>query len=133
MTCHSPHMASVPKPASTFIRISPSLVASSFSLLRSSNLSRENDRIFGRTWQVVGHRHQVATPGDYFTFDLLGEPLLLVRGRTETCAVSITSAVIGPVPRPKGAVPESCSAVDITGGPMGSTDRLGNAPEFDDV
>jgi choline monooxygenase len=25
-------------------------------------LSRENDRIFGRTWQVVGHRHQVANP-----------------------------------------------------------------------
>ena len=60
---------------------------------------------------------------DYFSFDLLGEPLLLVRRpRTETCVASITFAVTGPVPRPKGAVPESCSAVHITGGPMGSTD-----------
>src|SRR5690242_15729266 len=41
----------------------------------------EKQRIFARTWQVVGHRHQVAQPGDFFTFDLLGEPLLLVRGQ----------------------------------------------------
>ena len=43
-------------------------------------LAQEKDKIFACTWQVVGHRHQVAQPGDYFTFDLLGEPLLLVRG-----------------------------------------------------
>ena len=36
--------------------------------------------IFGRTWQVVGHRHQLAHPGDFFTCELHGEPLLLVRG-----------------------------------------------------
>ncbi len=42
--------------------------------------AEEKERIFRRTWQVVGHRNQVAQPGDYFTVDLLGEPLLLVRG-----------------------------------------------------
>ena len=40
----------------------------------------EKEKIFSRTWQVVGHAHQVADPGDYFTTDLTGEPLLLVRG-----------------------------------------------------
>ena len=40
----------------------------------------EKEKIFSRTWQVVGHAHQVAGPGDYFTTDLTGEPLLLVRG-----------------------------------------------------
>ena len=40
----------------------------------------EREKIFARTWQVVGHASQVANPGDYFTIDLLGEPLLLVRG-----------------------------------------------------
>src|SRR3981189_1260452 len=40
----------------------------------------EKTRIFASTWQVVGHVHQVASPGDYFTFDLVGEPLLIVRG-----------------------------------------------------
>ena len=40
----------------------------------------EKKRIFSSTWQAVGHRHQVTNPGDYFTFDLIGEPLLIVRG-----------------------------------------------------
>lgn len=40
----------------------------------------EKERIFARTWQVVGHDSQVARPGDYFTINLLGEPLLIVRG-----------------------------------------------------
>src|SRR5207245_938758 len=39
----------------------------------------ERDRIFARTWQVVGHHGQVAKPGDYFTTELVGEPLLIVR------------------------------------------------------
>ena len=42
--------------------------------------AREKEKIFTRTWQVVGHRHQLANPGDFFTTELLGEPLLLVRG-----------------------------------------------------
>ena len=40
----------------------------------------EKEKIFSRTWQVVGHSSQVASPEDYFTTDLMGEPLLFVRG-----------------------------------------------------
>jgi choline monooxygenase len=40
----------------------------------------EKEKIFGCTWQVVGHRGQVANPGDYFTTEMIGEPLLIVRG-----------------------------------------------------
>ena len=40
----------------------------------------EQEKIFRRSWQVVGHAHQLAKPGDYFTFELCGEPLLLARG-----------------------------------------------------
>jgi choline monooxygenase len=40
----------------------------------------ERERIFASSWQVVGHRDQVAHPGDYFTTELVGEPLLMVRG-----------------------------------------------------
>jgi choline monooxygenase len=43
-------------------------------------LSVEREKIFSQTWQVVGHAHQVAHPGDYFTLDLIGEPLLIARG-----------------------------------------------------
>ena len=40
----------------------------------------EGKKIFARTWQVVGHASQVANPGDYFTTELMGEPLVFVRG-----------------------------------------------------
>ena len=40
----------------------------------------EKNRIFAATWQLVGHVRQAASPGDYFTFDLMGEPLLVARG-----------------------------------------------------
>jgi choline monooxygenase len=43
-------------------------------------LAREKEEIFARTWQVVGHADQLAHPGDFFTTELVGEPLLLVRG-----------------------------------------------------
>jgi choline monooxygenase len=45
-----------------------------------SVLALEQEKIFGKTWQVVGHCHQLANPGDFFTTELQGEPLLLVRG-----------------------------------------------------
>jgi choline monooxygenase len=40
----------------------------------------EQERIFRRSWQVAGHIHQLVNPGDFFTTELQGEPLLLVRG-----------------------------------------------------
>ncbi len=40
----------------------------------------EKEKIFARTWQVVGHTHQVVNAGNYFTTELVGEPLLMVRG-----------------------------------------------------
>jgi choline monooxygenase len=45
----------------------------------SDTFAAEKERIFARTWQVVGHRDQAANPGDYFTTELVGEPLLIVR------------------------------------------------------
>ena len=46
----------------------------------ASVLALEKEKIFAHTWQVVGHASQVAKPGDYFTTELVGEPLLFVRG-----------------------------------------------------
>jgi phenylpropionate dioxygenase-like ring-hydroxylating dioxygenase large terminal subunit len=40
----------------------------------------EQGRIFGHSWQLVGHRDQLEKPGDFFTTELQREPLLLVRG-----------------------------------------------------
>jgi len=40
----------------------------------------EQEKIFARSWQLVGHRDQLKNAGDFFTTELHGEPLLLVRG-----------------------------------------------------
>ena len=40
----------------------------------------EREKVFARTWQLVGHVRQVARPGDYFTTEVAAEPLLIVRG-----------------------------------------------------
>ncbi|HZN11918.1 MAG TPA: SRPBCC family protein [Blastocatellia bacterium] len=44
-------------------------------------LSRERRSIFGRTWQLVGRLDQVREPGDYFTAEVAGEPVLVLRDR----------------------------------------------------
>jgi choline monooxygenase len=39
----------------------------------------ERRSVFGNTWQAVGRVDQVATPGRFFTTELAGEPILVVR------------------------------------------------------
>jgi phenylpropionate dioxygenase-like ring-hydroxylating dioxygenase large terminal subunit len=43
-------------------------------------LARERERIFSRSWHWAGRAEDVARPGDSFTCDVLGEPLVVVRG-----------------------------------------------------
>jgi choline monooxygenase len=43
-------------------------------------LELERERIFGRGWQVAGRSGQVEKPGQYFTVEIAGEPLVIVRG-----------------------------------------------------
>lgn len=38
-------------------------------------------QLFAKTWHVVGHADKVANPGDYFTIELLGLPIIVVRDR----------------------------------------------------
>jgi choline monooxygenase len=40
----------------------------------------EQQYVFGGNWQVIGRVDQVANPGDFFTTELAGEPILAVRG-----------------------------------------------------
>lgn len=47
-----------------------------------SVLSWENENVFARSWQVVGRREQVQAPGNYFTCELAGEPLVIVRDQS---------------------------------------------------
>ncbi len=44
----------------------------------------EKERMFRRSWLSVGRVEQVADPGDYFTIELFGEPLIIVRDKEGT-------------------------------------------------
>ena len=44
-------------------------------------LEREFERIFFRSWLLAGRQEQVSDAGDYFTFELGAESVLIVRGR----------------------------------------------------
>ncbi len=41
----------------------------------------EKERVFRRNWLSVGRVEQVAKPGDYFSIELFGEPLIIVRDK----------------------------------------------------
>jgi len=41
---------------------------------------REVDTIFMKVWNVIGRVDYIPNPGDYYTVDFIGVPLLLVRG-----------------------------------------------------
>jgi len=42
--------------------------------------SLEDRHVFGGNWQAIGRTGQVVNAGDYFTAELAGEPILIVRG-----------------------------------------------------
>lgn len=43
-------------------------------------LAEEQRRVFGATWQAVGHSADVRNPGDYFCCECAGEPMIVARG-----------------------------------------------------
>ncbi len=44
-------------------------------------LQIERDELFASDWFCVGRVEEIARPGDYFTIDQVGEPILVVHGR----------------------------------------------------
>jgi choline monooxygenase len=41
-------------------------------------LELEREKVFGRTWQRVGRAAQVAESGEFFTAEILGEPIVVL-------------------------------------------------------
>jgi choline monooxygenase len=93
----------------------------------------ERDRIFARTWQMVGREDQVESPGSFFTAAIAGEPLLVVRGgdRRLRALSNVCRHRAGPVAKGEG----SCGAFrcGYHGWSYGLDGALQNTPEFDGV
>ena len=47
----------------------------------SSLLDLEKNRVFLNHWIVVGHVNDLREPGDWLSFDLLGERAMVIRGK----------------------------------------------------
>jgi choline monooxygenase len=98
-----------------------------------STLPVEQEKIFARTWQLVGREDQVAAPGSYFSTSVAGEPVLLVRGNDGRLRAlsNVCRHRAGPVVRGEG----SCAAFrcGYHGWSYALDGRLLNTPEFDGV
>ena len=96
-------------------------------------LALEQDRIFARTWQLVGHTEQVRLPGDYFTCTVADEPLVVTRG--EDGAIHAFSNVCrhraGPVAR--GAGHRKALMCGYHGWTYALDGKLLTTPEWDGV
>ena len=49
--------------------------------------AREVECLFRREWQLVGRADEVASPGDFLCLEVLGEPLMMIRGEDEVVRV----------------------------------------------
>jgi choline monooxygenase len=96
-------------------------------------LELEKRAIFWKTWQPVGRADMVARPGDFFTCEVVGEPLVIthgvdgiLRGFYNVCAHRA-----GPVAAGKGN--RRSLQCRYHGWTYDLKGRLLNAPEFDGV
>ena len=96
-------------------------------------LARERQSIFATTWQLVGRAEQVREPGQYFTAEIAGEPLLIVRGNDGVLRVmsNVCRHRAGPVAKGEGKRPVlQCG---YHGWTYSLDGRLKVTPEFDGV
>jgi choline monooxygenase len=99
----------------------------------SEAYQQERENIFHRTWQVVGHRHQLAKPGDYFTVELAGEPLLLVRDENGEARGFYNVCRHRAGPPAQGCGSRKVFRCGYHGWTYGLDGKLISAPEFEGV
>ncbi|HUO84560.1 MAG TPA: aromatic ring-hydroxylating dioxygenase subunit alpha, partial [Thermoanaerobaculia bacterium] len=96
-------------------------------------LRAETERVFGRSWQLVGRLDQVQAPGSYFTATVAGEPVIVVRGRDDQLRAlsNVCRHRAGPVARGEGS--RASFQCGYHGWTYGLDGRLMTTPEFDGV
>jgi choline monooxygenase len=114
-------------------RLASAATLPSWCYTRPDVLELERERVFGRTWQLVGREDQAPRPGQFFTAEVAGEPLLIVRGADGRLRAlsNVCRHRAGPVAAGEG----SCQAFrcGYHGWSYGLDGRLVSTPEFDAV
>jgi len=121
------------RPISVDERLPHATTIPSWCYTEPSTLAAEREKIFARTWQLVGREDQVAFPGSYFTAEVAGDPLLLVRGGDGRLRAlsNVCRHRAGPVAKGEG----TCGAFrcGYHGWSYALDGRLANTPEFEGV
>lgn len=94
-------------------------------------LEIEKQKIFWRTWQIVGRSEQLVNPGDYFTAELCGEPLLVVRDAEKTLRAFYNVCRHRAGPPAEGCGNRKVFRCGYHGWTYALDGRLLNAPEMD--
>ncbi len=99
----------------------------------ASYLQVEKEKLFWRTWQPVGRTEMVSRPGDFFTCEVMGEPLVITRGKDNQLRAffNVCQHRAGPVAKGRGNRKSLQCAYH--GWTYGLDGRLLNAPEFEGV
>ena len=61
---------------------------------------REAERIFMRVWNFIGRAEHIPNPGDYFTLEFAGVPVIVVRDDAGRLYVGGWASAEGDRPRP---------------------------------
>jgi choline monooxygenase len=96
-------------------------------------LEQERRKIFSRAWQLIGRAEQVEAPGDYFTAEVAGEPVVIARGRDEKLRAfsNVCRHRAGPVAEGEGK--RKAFQCGYHGWTYSLEGRLLGTPEFDGV
>jgi len=96
-------------------------------------LEHEKTKIFYKTWQPVGRVDQVLRPGDFFTCEVVGQPLVVTRGLDNQlrCYYNVCMHRAGPVALGQGN--RKSLQCKYHGWTYGLDGKLMNAPEFEGV
>ena len=58
-------------------------------------LAREQEKVFAKGWLCAGREDEIPAPGDYMTYELGPQPVILVRGNHSCCLESLYCALTG--------------------------------------
>jgi choline monooxygenase len=96
-------------------------------------LAREQQRVFGRTWQPVGGVDQIPSPGDYVTSTVANEPVIILRreGGVIAAMSNVCRHRAGPVASGSGSA--KAFRCGYHGWTWSTEGRLISAPEFEGV
>ncbi len=97
----------------------------------------EQERLFMKDWLCVGRTEEIANPGDYFTFKILDEPIVIARTRTgeinafsNVCAHRGVEVAEGRGHTDKFSCPYHAWTYDLSGRLLGAP-HMKNAVDFD--